>query len=134
MYINQTTKQKIAALVKPVCKKYGIKASFAVRNHMSLVMTIKSGKIDFIESFVRTSKKNYPHNFDASRVIKDVDVNPYWYHNQFDGLALEFFNEVFPLLNVDNYDNSDVQSDYFDRGYGVDVRCGNWNKPYILEA
>ena len=133
-YVSQADKKTLVALVKPVCKKYGIKASFAVRHHMTLVMTIKSGKIDFIESFVRTCKKNNPNKFDASRIVKDVDVNPYWYKDQFDGVALEFLKEVFPLLNTGNYDNSDIQSDYFDCGWYVDVNIGKWNAPYILEV
>lgn len=133
-YMSTEQKKSISALVKPVLKKYGIKATFSVHNHMSLVMTIKSGKINFIDSFVRTAGKRYPENFDANRVVTDIDVNPYWYQDHFDGIALKFLKEAFPLLNTGNYDNSDVQTDYFDRGFGVDVKIGKWDTPYILEA
>jgi hypothetical protein len=31
------------------------------------------------------------------------------------------------------YDRSDVQTDYFDTAYYMDVNVGQWNKPYIFE-
>ncbi len=133
-YVSKETKATIVSLVKPVLKKYGIKATFSVRNRMSLVMSIKSGKIDFIDSFVRTAGKRYPENFDATRVVKDIDVNPYWYHEHFDGIALKFLKEVFPLLNTGNFNHSDIQSDYFSVGFYLDVKIGKWDTPYVLEA
>jgi hypothetical protein len=37
-------------------------------------------------------------------------------------------------MNDGNHDRSDIQTDYFDVGWYVDVNIGRWNKPYILEA
>jgi hypothetical protein len=36
-------------------------------------------------------------------------------------------------MNGGNHDNSDVQTDYFDVGWYVDVNIGSWDKPYTLE-
>ena len=47
-YVSQELKSKLSPAIKAVCKKYGIKASVAVRNHMTLCLNIKSGAIDFI--------------------------------------------------------------------------------------
>jgi hypothetical protein len=33
-----------------------------------------------------------------------------------------------------NHDRSDIQSDYFDVGWYVDVNIGSWNRPYEVEA
>lgn len=33
-------------------------------------------------------------------------------------------------LNTDNYDNSDVQTGYFDVGHYVELRIGRWDKPF----
>jgi hypothetical protein len=63
-----------------------------------------------------------------------VDVNPYWYHDHFDGKARKFLDEALRVLNTGNHDNSDSQTDYFDVGWYVDVKVGKWNKPYIVEA
>lgn len=57
-YMNQETKAKIVAAVKPILKKYGIKASFGVRNHSTIVVNIKSGSIDFIGNFVETIRSS----------------------------------------------------------------------------
>jgi hypothetical protein len=34
-------------------------------------------------------------------------------------------------MNAGNHNNSDVQSDYFDVGWYIDVNIGKWNKPYV---
>lgn len=131
-YMNQEKKAKIAPVVKAICKKYGVKASLAVRHNMSLVLNIKSGSIDFFDSVNRIQSKR----FDASRFspVKDsLQVNVYWYKENYDGKALEFLSEVIPALNDGNHDRSDIQSDYFDVGWYVDVNIGSWNKPYVLE-
>jgi hypothetical protein len=46
-YMNQEKKAKIAAKIKPLLKRYGLKGSLAVRNHSTIVLNLKSGKIDF---------------------------------------------------------------------------------------
>jgi hypothetical protein len=50
-YFNQERKQERAPVIKAILKKYGVKGSLAVRNHMTFVLNIKSGKIDFIELY-----------------------------------------------------------------------------------
>ena len=50
-YMNQQMKAKIAALLKPILKKYGVKGSLSVRNHSTICLTVKSGKIDFIGNY-----------------------------------------------------------------------------------
>ena len=52
-FISQETKAKLAPAVKTACKKYGVKASLAVRHHSTLVLNIASGPIDFCESYNR---------------------------------------------------------------------------------
>ena len=47
-YMSQEKKAKIAPKVKKILKKFGVKGSLAVRNHSTLVLNLKSGKIDFI--------------------------------------------------------------------------------------
>lgn len=131
-YMNQEKKAKIAPIVKAICKKYGVKASLAVRNYSTLVLNIKSGSIDFFDSLNRIASKRY--NGDKFSPVKDnLQVNVYWYQENYDGKALEFFSEVIPALNDGNHDRSDSQSDYFDVGWYVDVNVGAWNKPYVLE-
>lgn len=123
-YVSQELKAKIAPKIKAICKKYGVKASLAVRNHSTLVLNVKSGKVDFYNDFGNTE--------DAKKF--GIQVNPYWYQDHFEGDAYFFLKEVIPAMNEGNWDKSDIQTDYFNVGWYIDVNIGKWNKPYILEA
>ena len=122
-YVSQELKAKIAPKVKAICKKYGVKASLAVRNHSTLVLNIKSGKVDFIN--------DYGNSEDARKF--GIQVNPYWYKDHFIGEAYHFLSEVIPAMNAGNWDKSDIQTDYFNVGWYIGVNIGKWNKPYVLE-
>ena len=134
-YMNQQRKAEIAPVLKAICKKYGVKASVAVRNHSVLVLNIKSGPIDFIGNLNKVcSVAPGADRYGPYRAaVGSIDVNPYHYRDHFDGKALAFLSAILPAMNTGNHDNSDIQSDYFDVGWYVDVNIGAWNKPYILE-
>jgi hypothetical protein len=93
---------------------------------MTLVLNIKQGDIDFIGNFNETVNNGNP----IAQVA--MTVNPYWYRDHFTGRARDFLSEVIPAMNNGNHDNSDIQSDYFDVGWYIDVNIGQWNKPYAL--
>jgi hypothetical protein len=131
-YMSQEKKSKISPLVKSICKKYGIKASLAVRHHSTLVLNVKSGTIDFISNFNETIE-NRPGGFrNGSPAEKSLQINTYWYHEHFSGKAKKFLSEILQVMNSGNHNNSDIQSDYFDVGWYVDVNIGQWDKPYIV--
>jgi hypothetical protein len=50
-YVSQELKAQLAPGIKAICKKYGVKASIAVRNHTTLVLNIKQGPIDFFTGY-----------------------------------------------------------------------------------
>ena len=124
-YMNQEKKKVIAAKLKPVLKKYGVKGTLSVRSHMSIVLNVKSGKIDFFN--------DYGDVEDAKKF--GIQVNPYWFQDHFTGKAKEFLADAFDALkSAGYYNNSDAQIDYFDCAYFYDINIGKWNKPYSLEA
>ena len=127
-YVSQDLKAKLAPKIKAICKKYGVKASLAVRNHSTLVLNVKSGKVDFIGDYGSTPETRA----DAEKF--GIQVNPYHYKSHFNGDAYFFLSEVIPAMNDGNWDKSDIQTDYFNCGWYVDVNIGKWNKPYALEA
>lgn len=134
-YVSQTLKKSLAPAIKAICKKHGVKATLSVGHHMSLILTIKSGKIDFFESFNRLSMaESRPDHLPFQPETHDLRVNPYHYKRHFDGKALKFLSEVIPAMNKGNHDNSDIMTDYFDVGWYIDVNIGRWNKPYALEV
>jgi hypothetical protein len=124
-YMNQEKKKVIAAKLKPVLKKYGVKGTLSVRNHMSIVLTVKSGKVDFFT--------DYGDREDARKF--GIQVNPYWFQDHFTGKSKSFLTEAFAALkSAGYYNNSDASIDLFDCAYYYDINIGKWNKPYVLEA
>ena len=139
--MNQEKKAKIAIALKPILAKYKVKASLSVNNHSTIVLTVKSGKIDFIENFIATDS-NVMHGRRMSqeqisyiRKNNSLDVNPYWFKEHFSGVAKEFLTDAMQALkSADWYDETDAQIDYFNTAYYVDINIGKWNKPYVLEV
>ena len=105
---------------------------------MTLVLNIRQGEIDFVENFIETDsqvahgRKMSQDQIDYIRRNRSVDVNPYWFHEHFSGQALAFLKEIFAAMNEGNHDRSDIQTDYFDVGWYVDVNIGRWNQPYAV--
>ena len=133
-YVSQELKAKLAPGIRAICKRYGVKASLGVHNHSTLVLNVRQGKIDFVENFNRVCSARPRSNSTGFQPARDhISVNPYWYKEHFDGRALQFLSEVLPAMNAGNHDRSDIQSDYFDVGWYVDVNIGQWDRPYALE-
>jgi len=136
-YMNQEKKARIAAQVKPILAKYKVKGTLSVRNHSTIVLNIKAGAIDFIQNYLSTDRTSLQYSMSEEQYNyvnqkQYLDVNPYHYRNHFSGTAKQFLNEVMAAMNDGNHDNSDIQTDYFDVGWYVDVNIGQWNKPYQM--
>lgn len=131
-YMNQTKKETIAAQLKPIFKKYGVKATLAVDNHSTLVVNIRQGKQDFIKNYNKKVKDHAQHSFAHEITDGYMQVNPYHYGNHFSGECKKILEEIITTANKagQNYNNSDIMSDYFDVGFYLDVNIGQWNKPY----
>jgi hypothetical protein len=59
-----------------------------------------------------------------------IQVNEYHYNDHFTGIAKQFLREVIDAMMEGNHNNSDSMSDYYDIGWYISVRIGQWNKPY----
>ena len=115
-YVSKEDKARLAPGIKAVLKKYDMKGSIAVRHHMTLVVTLRSGRIDF------------------SEYMRDVyqDVNVYHIDTHYSGIARDFLNELLDACKGERYFNEDdSMSDYFHRSHYTDITIGSaWNKPY----
>lgn len=133
-YMSQERKATILPVVKEILKRYGVKGTLSVDSHRTLVLNIREGSIDFIGNFNATCGSDL-YQIDRGFVpAKDhVSVNVYHYSKHFGGVAKRFLDEVYAAMMVGNYNNSDIQSDYFDIGWYVDINIGRWNKPYTLD-
>jgi hypothetical protein len=132
-HITQEEKKIIESRIKPILKEYGVRGTFSVRHHMDLVLTIWEGPIDFIGNY--NEEVSNRGTIDCPCREGFMQVNEYWYHEHFTGIALEFLNKVIPALKTDDwYCDDDIQSDYFNRKYYYTVKIGTWDKPYILKS
>jgi len=135
-YMNQERKAKITKALKPILAKYKVKGSLSVRNHSTIVLTLKSGAIDFIGNSNRVCGNDF---YQVQRGFKPTtsgydQVNPYWFQDHYDGDAKAFLTEAFKALkSADWYDESDAMIDYFNIAYYVDVNIGKWNSPYVVQ-
>jgi hypothetical protein len=134
-YVSPEMKAKLAPAIKEICRKYGVKGSLSVRHRSALVLTVKSGSIDFIASFNRVcADRPRPAHLPFQPASDNISVNTHWFQEQFDGAALAFLQEVIPALKgPDYFDHSDMQSDYFHLSHYIDVNIGRWDRPYLLE-
>jgi hypothetical protein len=138
--MSQEHKAKLAPTIKAICKKYGIKATLSVRNHMSLVLTVKQGNIDFIENYIETdAAKNYGNKMSEDQVAyirknQNLDVNTYWVKDHYSGRAKSFLMEMIAAMEgPDFFNEDDAQTDYFHRSHYIDINIGRWDAPYALE-
>ena len=131
-YMNQDKKKLLAPAIKKVLKKYGLKGTIGVRHYSGIVVNIKKGNIDFINSWK-------PNNVNAEKgkSVQDyIQVNDYWINENYSGEAKKCLNELKLAMNgckeIQNHDNSDMQTDYFDIGWYTYINVGQWDKPYEL--
>jgi len=111
-YMNQDRKRQIAAAVKPILKQYGMKGTLSVRHHSAIVLTLTEGAIDFGKTY--------------------TDVNQYWIHEHYEGVAREFLDSVYAAMQAAGwYDRSDAMTDHFDTAYYISIRIGKWDKNYL---
>ena len=134
-YMNQDRKALISKMLKPVLAKYGVKGTLSVRNHSTICLTLKSGKIDFIANSNRVCAASHwqVHKGWRPNTSGYADVNVYWFQDHYDGVAKDFLTEAMAALKCAGwYDRSNAQIDYFDTAYYVDIHIGRWNKPYVV--
>ena len=133
-YMSQQKKAALAPAIKAVLAKYKVKGTIAVRNHSSLVVNLKEGALDFIGA-ANTDNRAYAERRGSHFYeVKDhYQVNTYYAHESGDKKIGKFFEELVAAMKGTMwYDNSDIQTDYFDTAYYTDINVGGWNTPYVV--
>ena len=120
-YIGQKEKKELAPQIKAVLKKYKMKGTISINNHMTLVVTCQSGDLNFDENFVRNDQY--------------LSVNVYHIDTWFTGTKKKFLQELLQAMKGTKwYDKSGAMTDYFDSAYYNSINIGTWDKPYKRTA
>ena len=133
-YISQDDKKLLAPAIKTVLKKYGVKGTIAIRNHSTLVVTLKEGVLDLIGDANKYRESLNTDFFD--KYVGYYDVNVYHIDKQFvDPIIGSFFKELMAAMKGNLwFDKSDSMSDYFHTAYYLDINVGRWDLPYVLRS
>lgn len=122
-YMNQEIKKQKEFNIKKILKSFNLKGTLSVRNHSTLVLTIKKGQLDFVGEY----KEAYSSARDTP-----IMVSRYNYRNVHSKKIVEFLDEIFKELNYGNWNNSRPEVDHFDIGWYVEVNVGTWKSPYQM--
>jgi hypothetical protein len=122
-YMSQEKKQSIHAALKRVIPT-GWKWSLAVRNHSTIVLTIAAAPVDLLGEIRRVCRGATGTHW---------GVNDHCLDRQFDQ-TLPLMRLIVAALNYGNHDRSDIQTDYFDVGWYVDINIGRWDRPFVCTA
>lgn len=115
-WVSQELKAQLAPGIKAVLKKYGVKGTISVRDNRVLVVSIKTGSINFIGE--------YTGRFPSDHFLLSG------HSDNFVGKSGAFLSELFNAMNNGNWDKSDIMTDYFNVGWYTDVKIGKWSAPY----
>ena len=137
-WVQKDTVTKVREGLKILNKEYGMKTTVSGTNSSSLKVRIISGKIDFVqnrldmlEGDMRYSEEEKAHHrLYLTKFNSGIQVNHYWLDTAFSGVALEYLEKVKAIMQVDHWDHSDVQSDYFHCAFYMNIDIGKWDKPY----
>jgi hypothetical protein len=107
-YITKEKSKKVKAELKKAFPK--IKFSVTIDNCTTL-------NINIMEAPFKFTDKDYEQ------------LNPYYLNRYQNSEALE---QIKSIANQGNYDNSDIQTDYFEVGFYLHMNIGKWDKPFKL--
>ena len=135
-YFNQEMKRERAPAIRKIIKQYGLKATLGVNHHSTFVLNIWSGPIDFIGDLNRDCDKIDPITGMTGNYVRDdyIQVNNHYIDSHHSGIAKRCLLELYSAMMTGNYNNSDIQTDYFDVGWYVDINIGRYNRPYVLNS
>lgn len=129
-YMSQEIKKTKEPLIQAILKRYGLKGNVSVRHHSTLVLTIKSGRIDFIGNYNDTGRAARSTRYFYEVLNGYIQVNPYYCHEHFTNEAARCLAEIRGVMNSGNHNNSRPEIDHFDVGWYIDINIGRWDKPY----
>lgn len=137
-HMNQEKKKIIAAALKKVVPadwKYSLRVCSS-----TIYMTIKSAPFDLLDF----SSREHKCFREVKGVMVDVtsqnskergfaEIHEYHPEYNYSGKTLNIIKKIIGALSTNNFDRSDLMSDYFDVGHYVSLYIGmSSEKPFLL--
>ena len=129
-FISQQDKKTLAPVIKAVFKKYGLKGTISIKNHMTLCANVSAGRLDLLGAAAAVSSLRSSGYYQANAYqptnekYKDINIDIF---NFYEDLKKAMKGALW-------FDKSDIMTDYFHTAYFLDINIGQWNKPYKLLA
>lgn len=129
-YFSQDMKKAIEPEITKLMKSYGMTGRLSINNHSTVVLNVREGKIDFENEYNTDKKWNGGESRKWNGYVQSANyhIDTTW---KKDSNAQKFLTSAYKILNRNNHDNSDIQTDYFDVGFYVSINIGTWDKPYV---
>lgn len=110
-----------------------------IRNNLKALYPTKDGwKFSVTRqhySSVRCEILTAPLELRLDNSRTNESVNNFWIESRYEGnndAATKVLSTINDILNLNNYNNSDVMTDYFECGHYVNLSIGAWDKPFIV--
>lgn len=114
--------------------KDGWKFSVRRKHGSSVDVTILSGPMNF-EAWVLPEGCDwngpaYLHPSQTVAVVTHNQVNPYAYNYHYTAQSADVLGRMLAIIANGHWDESDIQSDYFNVAFYYHLSIGDWDKPY----
>ena len=96
-------------------RKDGWKFSIRNENHSTIMISIMESPIRFHEKDYTQLNHYYPENYENSNILRELK---------------DIANGRFLPENQQNFDKSDIMTDYFHVGWYISLEQGQWDKPF----
>ena len=128
-YITKEKKAIIIARVKAATPK-GWRVTFRMRHSSTIICTIRQADVDIL-SAVEAAYATHPSYETSGPVTHIQSLSPTTILELPDSLRKPL-SAMYAALYSENYDNSDISTDYFDVGYYAHLAIGEWDKPMAV--
>jgi len=97
-------------------RKEGWKFSVRNDNYSSVYCTIQMAPVRFAKGDYEQINQYRSEEYENSEILQDI---------------INICNGNFPGSTNQNYDNSDIMTDYFDVGWYIHIQQGSWDRPFV---
>lgn len=114
------------------------KFSVRVENGIAITVSLMTAPASPFEMLVTVN--GHEHSGEYAQLnhyhIKQDAFRKHWISNGYylTEQAVGMLNVVIEISNCENWDNSDLMTDYFDVNYYFHLEIGKWNRPFVVKG